>query len=60
MKLATEYLADAATFERLAESESDPDVKEQMLKQAAAYRSLAEKRAKSLGVTLSAPPVDAG
>ncbi len=49
MKLVTEYLADAANFEQLAAKESDPASKEQLLKQAAAYHRLAEKRAKALG-----------
>lgn len=44
MKLVNEYLADAANFEQLAKTESDPAMKERLLKQAAAYRKLADKR----------------
>jgi hypothetical protein len=47
-------LVDAANFERLAEAETDPAVKAQLLKQAAAYWKMAEKRAKALG--LPEPP----
>jgi hypothetical protein len=32
MKLVTEHLATAAKFERLAEQESDPALREQLLK----------------------------
>ncbi len=59
MKLVTEYLADAANFEQLAAKESDPASKEQLLKQAAAYHRLAEKRAKALGVPLPSKPTQA-
>jgi hypothetical protein len=52
MKLVTEYLADAAKFERLASAETDPKLKEQLLKQAESYRKLAESRAKRLGVPI--------
>ncbi len=55
MKLMTEYLADAAKFDQLAALEQDPQVREQLKKQAAAYRKLAEKRAKQLGVPLPKP-----
>jgi hypothetical protein len=56
MKLVTEHLADAANFERWAEAESDPGLKKQLLEQAAAYRKLAQDRAKSLGVPLPPKP----
>jgi hypothetical protein len=59
MKLVTEYLADAAKFDELAALEQDPHVREQLMKQATAYRNLAEKRAKQLGVPLPKPPVAA-
>jgi hypothetical protein len=52
MKLVTEYLADAARFDQLAALEQDPEVREQLEKQAAAYRALAEKRAKQAGLPL--------
>jgi hypothetical protein len=56
MKLVTEYLADAAKFERLARSEADPALKKQLEDQAAAYRELAAARAKDLGQPLPAEP----
>ena len=56
MKLVTEYLADAAKFERLARSETDPALKKQLEEQAAAYRKLAAARAKCLGQSLPAEP----
>jgi hypothetical protein len=59
MKLVTEYLADAANFERLAATESDLAMKERLLNQAAAYRKMAEKRAKALGLPLPPKPTEA-
>ncbi len=52
MKLVTEYLADAAKFEQLVALEQDPQAREQLKKQAAAYWKLAENRAKQLGMPL--------
>jgi hypothetical protein len=52
MKLVSEYLADALKFERLAVEEKDEQLKLSFLQQAAAYRKLAEKRAKDLGKPL--------
>jgi hypothetical protein len=45
MKLVAEYLERSVHFARMAAEADDPDLKEQLLKQAAAYRKLAEKRA---------------
>jgi hypothetical protein len=59
MKLATEYLADAANFERLARSERDPNLKAQLEKQAAAYRKLAKERAQKLGMPIPPDPPEA-
>jgi len=56
MKLVTEYLADAAKFERLASAEANPALKEQLEDQAAAYRKLAAARAKALGESPPAEP----
>jgi hypothetical protein len=50
MKLITEYIADAVNFERLAAVETNPEVRAQLQKQAAAYRRLAAQRAKQIGV----------
>ncbi len=51
MKLVAEYLHDAVRLEQLAAQERNPDVSAALQKQAQAYRKLAEKRAKELGVT---------
>ena len=48
MKLVTEYLADAAKFDELARLEQNPELRENLKKQAAAYRSLPAKRAQEL------------
>ena len=45
MKLVAEYLERPVHFAHMAAEADDPDLKEQLLKQAAAYRKLAEKRA---------------
>lgn len=50
MKMIAEYLEHAIQFERLAAEEQDPGVKKQFEKQAAAYRQLAAKRTKELGL----------
>ena len=54
MKMIAEYLEHAIQFERMAAQESDASLKERLLKQAAEYRRLAEKRAALLG--LAKPP----
>ncbi len=56
MKLITEHLAEAAKFERMAKDENNPALKEQLLKQAAAYYKLAEERAQALGQPLPPKP----
>jgi hypothetical protein len=50
VKMIAEYLEHAIQFERLAAGEQDPALKEQFEKQAAAYRKLATKRTKELGL----------
>lgn len=50
MKLIVEYVADAVKFEHLAAVEKDPKLRAALTKQAAAYRKLAEERAKKSGV----------
>ncbi len=52
MKMISEYMADAAKFEQLASLEKNPEFRAQLKKQAAAYRKLAEDRAKKLGMPL--------
>ena len=54
MKMIAEYLEHALQFEKMAKDETDATLKEQMLKQAEAYRKLAEERARRLD--LPAPP----
>ncbi|WP_271507317.1 hypothetical protein [Bradyrhizobium sp. CCBAU 11357] len=56
MKLLTEYLDHALTFERLAAGETNPETKAQFEKQAAAYRKLAADRAMQYGLPLPSPP----
>jgi hypothetical protein len=48
MKLIAEYLEKAIDFERMAVMETDSVLKANLLKQAAAYRKLAEERAQRL------------
>jgi hypothetical protein len=55
MKLLTEYLDHAVSFERMAAQENNPEVRVQFEKQAAAYRNLAAERAARYG--LPAPSV---
>jgi hypothetical protein len=52
MKMLAEYQEHALNFEKMAAEEQDPKLKEQFLKQAAAYRKLAAERAKKLGLAL--------
>jgi hypothetical protein len=56
MKMLTEYLERALEFEQLAASEQNGAFKEQLLKQAESYRTLAAKRAKEYGLRLPSPP----
>ena len=54
MKMLAEYLENAVKFEQMAFHEEDPKLKVDFERQAAAYRKLAEKRAKEYG--LQTPP----
>jgi hypothetical protein len=56
MKKLTEYLERALEFEGLAASEQDEALRAQLLKQAAAYRNLAEKHAEQYGLPAPSPP----
>ena len=49
MKMLAEYLESAIKFEKMAAEEKDAKLKEDFEKQGAAYRKLAEKRAKDHG-----------
>ncbi len=49
MKMLAEYLENAIKFEKMAAEETDAKLKEDFEKQGAAYRKLAEKRAKDHG-----------
>ena len=48
--MIAEYLEHAIQFGRLAAQEQNPALKEQFIKQAAAYRMLAAKRTKEQGL----------
>jgi hypothetical protein len=50
MQRIAEYLADAATFDRMANEAKDEELKAALKKQAAAYRKLATERAQKLGI----------
>jgi hypothetical protein len=50
MKMLAEYLDTALKLEQLAAQETDPKLKADFESQAAAYRKLAEKRAKEHGL----------
>jgi hypothetical protein len=52
MKLVTEYLAEAAKFERMAEDAISDDARVAFKNQAEAYRKLAIKRAQESGLPL--------
>jgi ABC-type Zn uptake system ZnuABC Zn-binding protein ZnuA len=52
MKMLAEYLDSALRFEQMAAHEKDPKLKADFEKQAAAYRKLAEKRAKEYGLKM--------
>jgi hypothetical protein len=52
MKMLAEYLENAIKFEKMAADEKDAKLKEGFEKQAAAYRKLAEKRAKEYGLNM--------
>ena len=56
MKLVTEYLERSIELERLAAGEQDSVFKTQLLKQAAAYRKLATKRAEQYGLPVPSRP----
>ena len=55
VKLLTEYLERALALEALAADEPDSDFKDQLVKQAQSYRSLAAKRAKEYGLPPPSP-----
>ncbi len=48
--MIAEYLEHALQFERMAQDETDAVLKDQLLKQAQAYRKLATERAERLGL----------
>jgi hypothetical protein len=56
MKMITEYLDHAITFERMAAEEDNPVVKAQFEKQAVAYRKLAGERAAQYGLPMPSSP----
>jgi hypothetical protein len=54
--MIAEYLEHAIRFEQLADAEQQPKFKEELLRQATAYRKLAEERAKKLDLPIPKPP----
>jgi hypothetical protein len=56
--MIAEYLDHALRFEQLAEAETNPKFKDELLRQAAAYRKLANERAKKLNIPMPNPPPD--
>ena len=56
LKLVAEYMRDVILFEQMASRETDPERKEALEKQAKAFRKLADKRAKELGLAPLEPP----
>jgi hypothetical protein len=54
--MIAEYLEHAIRFEQMAELAADPKFKESLLQQAAAYRKLAEQRAKKLSISVPQQP----
>jgi hypothetical protein len=56
MKMLTEYLERALQFEQMAGTEQNQTFKAELLKQAAAYRQLAAKRAQEYGLPMPSPP----
>jgi hypothetical protein len=57
MKLLTEYLEHALSFERMAAEENNPEVRAQFEKQALAYRKLVVERAAKYGLPAPSPPL---
>jgi hypothetical protein len=49
-------MRDVILFEQMASRETNQELKEALEKQAKAYRKLADKRAKELGLTPLEPP----
>jgi len=56
VRMIAEYLEHAIRFEQMAELAADPKFKESLLQQAAAYRKLAEQRAKKLNISVPQRP----
>jgi hypothetical protein len=56
MKMLSEYIEHALTFERLAAQEQDLKLKAELESQAQAYRKLAEERAARFGLPPPSPP----
>jgi hypothetical protein len=60
VKLLTEYLEHALSFERLAAEENNTEIKAQFETQAAAYRKLAADRAAKIRTSSSEPTAELG
>ena len=59
VKMIAEYLEHALQFERMAAEATDPQLKESLAKQGAAYRKLASERAERQGLSPVNLPVRA-
>lgn len=55
MKLLAEYLEHALQFERMAAEETNPALRSDFEGQAQAYRKMAAKRARQLGLPAPSP-----
>ena len=58
LKMLSEYIEHALTFERLAAQEQNPKLKAELESQAKAYRKLAAETATKFGLPLPSPPPD--
>ena len=56
LDLLTQYIDHALTFERMADAEPNQGLKADFERQASAYRRLAAKRARRLGLPLPSEP----
>jgi hypothetical protein len=56
MRLLTEYLEHALTFERMASEEENAELRRSFEAQAVAYRKLASERAARYGLPQPSPP----
>ena len=58
MKMISEYIEHALTFEKLVAEEQDLKLRAELENQAKAYRKLAAERAAKYGLPLPSPPTN--